>query len=116
MGLTVIRGDTKTYNLTFKDSDGDPIDITGYTVFFTVKSKPDNQLDDASALISKTIENHTDPTNGVTQIALSPDDTNISSGNYLYDIQIKDAAGGIHTPSMYPDNFVIKADITRRTS
>ena len=43
MNLSIVRGDSKQYTLYFKDSDGVVIDITGWTVFFTVKEKIDDE-------------------------------------------------------------------------
>ena len=62
--LKIKRGDTKTYTLYFVDEDEAPIDITGWTVFFTAKNKPSDN--DASAVISKTITSHSNPTAGET--------------------------------------------------
>ena len=110
--LQVYRGDNKTYDLTFTDSNNTAIDITGYTVFFTVKK---NKTDtDANAKISKTITSHTNPTTGQTQISLTSTDTDITVRKYYYDIQIKDVSDRITT--VVSDTFEIKQDITIRTS
>ena len=37
--LEIFRGDTKQYTLNFKDAVGVAIDITDWTVFFTVKKE-----------------------------------------------------------------------------
>ena len=50
--LSIIKGNSKNYRLAFETTSGDALDITGYTVFFTVK-KNVNQTDD-QAIISKT--------------------------------------------------------------
>jgi len=109
--LEVKRGDSKTYTLTFKDEDGNLIDITGYTVFFTVKEKIDDNDDHAK--IKKTITSHTDPTNGETQIQLSSSDTNLI-GNYLFDIQIKNTTNEIIT--IMEGLITFTKDVTQRTS
>ena len=44
--LTIIWGNTKTYNLTITDGTN-PIDITGATVFFTIKKNLEDSDDDA---------------------------------------------------------------------
>lgn len=70
--------------VTRTDSAGDPIDITGFTYFFSVKNKKGDS--DDNALMIKTITSHTDPTNGVTQITLVDADTrDKQSGTYFYD-------------------------------
>lgn len=111
--ITVIRGDDITLNATFKDENGTAINITGYTIFFTVKDNY-TSTDDTSALISKTVTSHSDPTNGKTLITLSKTDTNLSEGNYYYDFQTKDGSGNISSTER--GTFVINLDVTRRTS
>jgi len=114
--IRLIRGDSKTYDITIKDGDGVAIDITGYTIFFTVKTSIDNNLTDTTAVIKKTITSHINPTEGKTQISLTEDDTNIEPCVYYYDIQLKSIGGDIKTPSEYPARFTILGDVTRRTS
>ena len=104
----LICGDSRTLNLDFA------FDITGYTVFFTVKSKTDTATDDSSALIQKTVSSHTDAVNGQTSIDLTETDTRIDPGKYVYDIQAKDADGNISSTVAQDIEFV--ADITKRTS
>jgi len=112
--LELKRGDDRTIQLTYKDSDGNAIDITGYTVFFTVKSAIDNDTTDANAIISKTITSHSDPTNGITNIALTASDTNVTPGIYTADIQIKTGGGSISSSDRF--SVSITGDVTRRTT
>ena len=49
----VNRGDDYTIQLTYVDTKGNPVDLTGSTVFFTAKIQADNVLDDSSAIIQK---------------------------------------------------------------
>jgi len=91
--INIIKGDDKTITVTFKDADGVVIDITGYTVFFTAKSNVN--LADDEAEISKTITDHTDLTQGETQIILTNLETNINVGKYFWDLQIKDGSDRI---------------------
>lgn len=83
--LDIYEGEDKTFSVLIKDSAGDPIDITGYTFLFVVKRKLNNP--DNSAVIKKIITNHTDPTNGLTQIALTEEDSEGKHGQYVYDYQ-----------------------------
>ena len=105
------RGDTQTYTLYFCDEDGAREDITGWTVFFTVKTKSSDV--DASAIISKTVTTHTDATNGETQISLTSTDL-ATVGRYIYDVQVKTDTGDIKT--VVEGNFTITQDVTTRTS
>jgi len=93
--LKIYRGDDKTWEVQFKDASEVAIDITDWTVYFTVKEK-DSDLD-ANAKIAKTITSHTDPTGGKTSIILVPTDTSELKGNYYYDIRIKKNTGEIVT-------------------
>ena len=104
------RGDDVTLNLTFKDSLGVVIDITNYTVFFTLKR---NKYDtDAQAALSKTVTAHTDPTNGETQVALTAAETALLNGSYYYDMQYKTGAGVVKT--IDSGVFTFKEDVTVR--
>lgn len=107
--IFIVRGDNHTITVTFSDTD-----ITGATVFFTVKSAIDAAADDSAASITKDVTSHSDPTNGVTLISLSNSDTNITPGLYYYDIQLKTAGGSI--VSVPPRRLEIISDVTRRTS
>lgn len=113
--LTVYRGDDKTYNLHFVDGAGANINITGWTVFFTVKPYPLDSYDaaDTGAVISKTVTSHTTPLDGKTAIVIA--DTELillPIGVYMYDIQIKKADGAIKT--IVVSSFTVLQDITRR--
>jgi hypothetical protein len=85
-------GDDVTLNLTFKDSVGVAINITGYTVYFIAKR---NKYDaDAIAVISKAITSHTDAANGQTQIALTNTETALLKGSFYYSMQYLTGVGG----------------------
>jgi hypothetical protein len=110
--LEIKRGDSKDYTLIFKDEDGNYIDITGWTVFFTAKIEIDDT--DEQAVIKKTITVHTNPTAGQTKIQLTSSDTNLTQTSYVYDIQIKKSTGEIKT--IVEGLINITKDVTQRTS
>ncbi|HUV84339.1 MAG TPA: hypothetical protein VMV86_01440 [Methanosarcinales archaeon] len=89
----IFRGNKREYLLTFTDSGGSAVPITGWTIYFTVKKN----YADTVAAISKDITIHYDAPNGQTKILLTPTDTDIVPGNYFYDIQAKKAADDIET-------------------
>jgi hypothetical protein len=97
-----MRGDIKIYrkddadaiSVTITDA-GAPVDITGWTFYFTAKTTCN--IADDKATISKTITVHTDPTHGKTAIALSKTDTAVPAGNYVYDLISKNGAGKVQT-------------------
>ena len=110
--LNIKRGDSWSRTLYFQDGDGAPIDITGWTVFFTVKAKIDDP--DTSAIIAKTIIIFDNPTAGEAGIALTSDNTDKPIGSYLWDLQIKTNLGQITTVA--EGILTITQDITIRTS
>jgi hypothetical protein len=112
MILTAIKGDTTIFELTITDQDGVAVNLTGATVFLTVKTKPNDT--DASAILKKDVTAHTDPTHGITRVILSNTEMNIAPGAYYYDIQVKSSAGLIQ--SIASDSFRVIQDITTRTS
>lgn len=111
--LSIIRGDDKYYNLTFTDGTGSAIDITNWTIYFTVKSNL-SDTDDSNALIQKDVSSHTDPTNGKTRVHLTHGDTDLTKGDYYYDIQVKKDNGDIIT--VVNGIFEVAYDVTRRTT
>ena len=64
-----------------------PEDITGYTIYMTVKNKKSDT--DANAVITKKITVHSDPVGGISYIQLTKEDTD-RVGNYYYSIDYKD--------------------------
>lgn len=117
VNLEIYRGDNKTWTLTFTDG-GVPVNLTGQTIFFTVKKQNvyvDSASDTTDALISKTITAHTNPSGGISALALVPADTSsLAPTSYRYDMQLKDGSGSILT--FITGNFVILADVTRRSA
>jgi len=109
MGQTIkqIQGDTKTFTITVRDSDGSAYDLTDYTTRFTVKS--DKNTVDGSATISKT-GTITNATGGVFQVSLSNTDTNIDEGTYYYDFQIDNGSSIVKTVEQ--GLFLVTQDVT----
>ena len=85
--LEIVKKTTKIYELVFK-KDGIAQDITGWTVYFTLKK---NMKDtDDNAKIKKTITTHSNAEGGKTLIELTTSDTNQDEGIYYYSIDYKD--------------------------
>lgn len=82
------RENTVNINLTFPG-----VDLTGATVYFTVKPDFDDDQSDASALIQKDVTSHSDAVNGGTVVSLTPADTSVEAGKYVYDIKLKKSTG-----------------------
>ena len=85
--LTLRAKNTNIIDTFYYDENDNSIDITGDTIFFTIKNNPTDT--DESAVLKKTITDLTDPSNGEAEIELSSTDTSSLLGNYLYDIKIK---------------------------
>jgi hypothetical protein len=110
--LQIKRGDTWSRTMYFQDANGSPIDITGWTIFFTVKAKADDL--DAAAVILKTITVFSDPSAGEAEISLTSTDTAQTIASYLFDLQVKTNLGEIIT--VLEGIITITKDITIRTS
>lgn len=112
--ITIIRGDDQSFDVSIKNADATPVDLTGATVFFTVKKRTSDTDDEA--LISKDITSHTTPASGLTNINLDNEDTEIDPSPigkpYKWDLQVKGADGSIY--STEAGDFVVLADVTSR--
>ena len=104
--IVLIRGDSRNINFTLTGTD-----LTGTTVFFTVKPALDADATDAAAVIKVQVTDHIDPTAGKTVIPLSGTNTTVTPGDYFYDIQIKN--GDVIT-SIPARKLTVTADVTRR--
>lgn len=107
----VTVGDYQPYNFTFTDDEGNPFDITGWTLYFTLKRSAQDSDDDA--LITKDITTHEAPLDGNTSFDLSSTETDVPPGIYVYDFQIKDADGEVRTLTIGTVEFT--RDVTQRT-
>ena len=114
--LVIPKATTKTYKLYFTDSDGEVVDITGWTIFFTLKENltDTDGVTGATAKIEKDITTHTDPTGGETEIVLSATDTNLTAGSYSYDIKVATDDGDIEI--ILEGNISIVDTVTTRSS
>jgi hypothetical protein len=109
--LQTYRGDDLGLKLVFTDTDNVPIDITDWTIFFTVKKTKDNS--DAVAVIKYDKTNIPSPTLGIVMITVPNTLTDHLLGLYWYDIQIKKQDNTIQTVTNGSINFL--TDTTIRT-
>jgi hypothetical protein len=91
--MTIQKNNPYSAPITITKSDGSAYDLTGKTVFFTLKRINDYGNDDTDALITLDIlpASHTDAINGITTLSLSAAQTNIRTGEYKCDIRIYQA-------------------------
>jgi hypothetical protein len=113
MNLEVYRGDNLNLQVTFTDADGVSISLVGATVFFTVKPRHSDAIDDSDAVIRKVNTSHTDAAGGITTFSLTTAET-LLIGDYKFDIQYKNASGQIATVTDGTIRF--KADVTRKNT
>lgn len=88
------RGDTEPITITIKDSSGSAVDITGWTLLFTVDqdkapTNEDNQQFQLTGVL-------TDAANGIVSFEPSASNTDLL-GTYYYEIQRTDSGGKIKT-------------------
>jgi hypothetical protein len=110
------RGDTVPFDITVTLS-GAPYDLTGTTLFFTLKRRA--AALDAAALISKQTGTDIAIVNaaaGTARLVLSPTDTAAPPLNVelYFDLQLKTTAGDIYTIASGAITFL--QDITLRTA
>lgn len=114
--IEIVRGDSAAFDVTFRDAEENLIDLTGGTVFFTVKRRVTDDDDSAVLTVDLVVDDLDDiePESGTIEIALQPEETSELSGVYSYDVQLKDSDGNI--ASSGNGRFVVSKDITIRTS
>jgi hypothetical protein len=107
----VTSGDDVIYNLEFSDDTDSPIDISGWTVYLTVKEDHDDS--DEDALVNTDVTNHDAPTEGKTSVKITQSETEDLHGAKVYDIQIQKSNGDIRT--VLSGSVYFEKDVTERT-
>jgi hypothetical protein len=105
------RGDSGRLDVTVTQSDGTAYDLTGATLFLTVK----NALTDAdsAAVIRKEVTAHDAPEAGESHFEILTTD-NATAGTRYYDVQLKDSDNKIFT--LFGGIWRVVADVTVRTA
>lgn len=109
--LSMTRGDTAAFTITVTRS-GSAENITGATLYFTVKSN--SAQADAAAIIQKSTVSGITITNGaggIASVAITPANTSsVTPGVYYYDVQYRTTGGDVYTvDSGY---FLLQEEIT----
>jgi hypothetical protein len=109
--LCFVRGDTGRIEISIKDASGTPLNLTGATLFLTVK----NALTDAdsAAVIRKEVTSHTNALAGESRFTLATTD-NATAATRYYDVQLKTATNDIWTVA--GGLWKVLADVTARTA
>jgi hypothetical protein len=107
----IIRGDTRTVNVTFLEDDGlTPINLTGATTFFTVNAS-NNPTSDTTAALQVIQTSFVSPASGVASFLLTNALTQLLPvGTLYYDTEAVDQFGNVMSSKQ--DQFIVGADIT----
>ena len=95
------RGDSKTYRLEVTDTSGAAVDLTGATIWYTLKEKRSDS--DAEAKIQLSSDDSSeiniyDPMNGKARIYIQASHTySLEPKDYPFDIQVKFPGGSVNT-------------------
>lgn len=107
--IQVYRWDTFKRTISYTDDNWDPIDITGSTTTFTVKSCEEDP--DVDAIIQKDAD-ITDATGGIATLVITATEmADITPDTYVYDLQYKTLAGDVTTLLKW--EFKVTYDITQ---
>lgn len=108
MIITIQKGRTLSLVITVEDADGDAYTLqTGDTIRFGVRN-----VSGGNKLIYKELTS-ADEVDGKYPLELTPEDTNITPGRYLYDISLQLADGSLY--NIVPaDYFIVKDAVTHK--
>ncbi len=112
--IEIIQGDSKSWEVTAVDRVANTVmDLTGFTMRFTVKENRDDL--DADAVIGPITGVIAAPTSGKGVISLSKADTDVSGGTYWFDVQVDDG-DDTHTIIGPTKTFYVIGDVTKTTN
>ncbi len=101
-----VIGESVPFEIVCEKTDGTRLDLTGATIWLTLKTDPDSQADAAAAVQIETLHEPTQfgiatpATNGEFTVELSGTNTaGLTAGTIYYvDVKVKDAAGHFYYP------------------
>lgn len=115
--LTIVRGVTKTLELTVRDKNKELVDLTGSTIYFRVKT----DVNAATLAISKDsgtpaeaeVDGDQVTNKGKGRFFLSPSDTSglAATADYVYDVWVELAGGDRHAV-IKPSRLVLQRAVT----
>jgi hypothetical protein len=112
--ISVTRGVDVAFSVTFKANDV-AVDLTGYTVYFTVRKNQDvTDADDSEAIISQEYTSIANPATGIVTISLSKTELKQNVGEYFYGIDFKNGSGAV--TKGFEGKFNITYNSANRTS
>lgn len=109
LDLCLYRSDNFNHQITWLDSDGNPIDLTGYTAKMQARKTVTSTTvlmtaTDSSGLILGGVA-------GTIDIQLAPAQTDISNKDNVYDLEVTSPVGFVTT--IVQGLFVVVQDVTR---
>ena len=110
--LTWTRGDSGRLDVVVKQSDGTAYNLTGATLFLTVKTLLTDS-DSLAGVIRKEVTAHDNAAGGLSHFAITTAD-NATAATRFYDVQLKDSTGSVYT--LFGGLWKVLADVTTRTA
>ena len=98
MAIVIPRGDTRDFTINYLVNGVSGV-ATGYSFFFTAKSKLDESSTDANAVIKKNITGQASFASGYATFTLSNTDTSITPAIYYYNVRIENGSGTVVSSS-----------------
>ena len=109
--LKFVRKTTPSITVTVTDNTGTVINLTDYSMKMTVKRNAEDS--DASAIIGTLTATISAPATGIGVFSLSTANTDITAGEYFYDIKVENSGGTIRYVVVGPSKFTIIENITK---
>lgn len=108
----LIRGDSRTVRVTFKNADGTSRNLTGGTAYLTF-NRSRTPTDDESAALQKVVDSFEAPSSGMVDFEISASDwgKDFTIGAYWMDAQLVSADGKVL--SRKSEQITVIPDITR---
>lgn len=104
--IKISKGRTLSLVISIEDADGEPYTLqTNDTIRFGVRN-----VSGGNKLIYKELTS-TDEVDGTYPLELTPEDTNIVVGRYLYDVSLQTSDGEMYD-IVPPDYFIVKDAVT----
>lgn len=111
--LSLVRGDSQTYTLTLKGTNGTAYCLKNWALTFTMK--PTYNLPDSAASLQKVVTTFSDTTGGTTGVAVMPllpaDTASLTPGEYDYDFQVTTNLSEVFT--ILRGKLDLEFDVTR---
>jgi hypothetical protein len=106
------RGDHLTFSFEFAYEDGTPVDVSGGSLWFTMKELDDDSDNDDSAVIQVVTTDYSGDDSNEMEMNITKAQTDVDPKLYKWDFQFVTVTG---RPTTLCDGTVrVKADVTRR--